>query len=69
LDTFKEGQALLETKAVNPWLVWQCQARVDLVTGAELPDDQKLDQDPDYTIRSWMAVLTYFFGDYQFLYE
>jgi hypothetical protein len=35
----------------------------------EHPEDSRLAADPDYVIRSWMAVLTFFFADYKFLYE
>jgi hypothetical protein len=41
----------------------------DFWTRAELPEEDKLRQDPNYVIRSWMAVTTYLLSDYAFLYE
>lgn len=69
LDTWKEGKQLLAAETVGNWLVWQCQARVNPETGEELPEEQRLNQDPNYTVRAWMAVVTYLLSDYEFLYE
>lgn len=34
-----------------------------------LESSQRISQDPDYTIRAWMAVVTYLISDYRFVYE
>jgi hypothetical protein len=68
-DTWKEGLAKVKTDALNKQIMWRCQARVDPVTGADLPDGSKLDRDENYAVRAWMAVLTYLFSDHGFLYE
>jgi hypothetical protein len=73
LDTYREGAKGLtdpdEATRYSEWLDWSCQVRNDYWTRTELPDEDKLEQDPNYVIRSWMAVVTYLMSDYQFLYE
>lgn len=44
-----------------------CQRTRELETGANLSNS--LNDDPDYVIRSWMAVAAYLMSDYRFLYE
>ena len=39
------------------------------IDGEELPEDQRVTQDELYTVRAWMAVVTYLLSDYRFLYE
>ncbi|MCA9689670.1 MAG: DUF1588 domain-containing protein [Myxococcales bacterium] len=68
-ETWKEGVGLLAGGQVNEWLDWQCQGRVDPNTQLDLPDGEKIEQDPFYTVRAWMAVMTYLLSDYKFLYE
>jgi hypothetical protein len=43
-----------------------CRATVDRVTGVATPEG--IVDDPDYTIRAWMAVVTYLLGDTEFLF-
>lgn len=50
-------------------LYWECQGRIDPLTGKDLPDAQKLTKDKDRTIRAWQAVITYLLLDYKFLYH
>lgn len=45
-----------------------CRASTDRITGIEL-GEAALTDDPDYTVRAWMAVVTYVLGDFGFLYE
>jgi hypothetical protein len=48
-----------------------CQRNNDLLTGASLNSggvDGRLRNDPNYTIRAWMAVVAYLLSDYRFLY-
>ena len=53
----------------KPDLIWQCQAQNDPTTGNPLPMGATIGQDPNYTLRSWMAVIGYLLQDYKFLYE
>ena len=46
-----------------------CRATNDYWTGKDLPEAQRITQDPDYTVRAWMGVLTYMLSDYKFLHE
>ena len=34
-----------------------------------IPAESQIIDDPDYTVRAWMAVTTYMLGDYRYLYE
>jgi hypothetical protein len=45
-----------------------CQATTDRITGEDL-GGAALTEDPDYTVRAWMAVVSYLLGDFAFLYE
>lgn len=69
LATLKEGREGLEAGILTPNLPGACRATTDWWTGLELPDGQEIINDDQYIIRSWMAVLTYMFSDYKFLYE
>jgi len=68
-DTVNEGQAAITAGTLTDSLVYNCRARKDPYTDADLPTDQKIEKDPDYTVRGWMAVITYLMSDYSFLYE
>ncbi len=69
-DTWREGYDALadETEGYDRNLPWQCRARTD-DAGEELPEDQRVESDELYTIRAWMAVVTYMLADYRFLYQ
>ncbi len=41
----------------------------DPITGEDLPEERRVRRDEDYTMRAWMAVVTYLLSDYDFLYE
>jgi hypothetical protein len=69
LETWNEGKQKLIDGELNDGLQGPCQATEEFYTGAPWPDDQQVTEDPGYSIRAWMAVLTYMLSDYQFLYE
>lgn len=46
-----------------------CRANNDFYTGDPLPEDRRIENDPNYTVRAWMAVITYMLSDYRFLHE
>ena len=54
---------------MTPSIAAACQAVVHPTTGDPLPEEQQVTEDPDYTVRAWMGVVTYLLGDYRFLYE
>ena len=68
-DTWKQGKANVAATTESAWLPWACQANTDPRTGAALADASKLQQDPSYTVRAWMAVVTYLLDDWRFLYD
>ncbi len=68
-ETLKEGQAKIASDTLTESINYRCRARKDPYTDADLPDEQKLEKDPDYTVRAWMAVITYLLSDHGFLYE
>jgi len=50
-------------------LYWGCQGRWDPASGLELPAEQRLSADPQFTVRAWEATVAYMLNDYAFLYE
>jgi hypothetical protein len=72
-DTWREGQEALgkgsKNGGVDVWLNWSCAAREDPDTGAKLDDKNKIEQDPNYVLRSWMAVVSYLLQDARFLHQ
>ena len=46
-----------------------CQHLREYWTGADLPEEARIVNDPGYTIRAWMAVISYLLMDYRFLYQ
>jgi hypothetical protein len=46
-----------------------CQVHEEYWTQTELPEGEHVDRDEKYTIRAWMAVMTYLLSDYAFVYE
>lgn len=69
VDTWKEGAAAVAAGKEPAQLPYDCQARVDPNTQVALPEAEQLVDDERYTVRAWMAVLTYLLSDYAFLYE
>jgi hypothetical protein len=66
VETLEEGRAKLATDEIGNRL--ECGATRD-DQGVELPEEQRVTEDPEYTVRAWMAVVTYLLADYRFLYE
>jgi hypothetical protein len=64
LETWRE----LDTAQTSDLPYW-CRGQWDASTGLELPADQQITDDPDHTIRAWMAVMSYLMMDYKFIYE
>jgi len=49
-------------------LDYSCSGRWNPVDGTDLPDAVQIGDDKNYTLRSWMAVMSYLMSDYKFLY-
>lgn len=46
-----------------------CAATNDFWTGEPYPEERQVIDDPNYTVRAWMAVMAYLLSDYRFLHE
>jgi len=64
LDTWHEL-----SQSGDTGLNWGCSGRWDPRDGTDLPDAVQIGDDKNFTLRSWMAVMTYLMSDYKFLYE
>lgn len=62
LDTWKELQAANTTN-----LQYACQGRIDPNTGVALPMGTTINDDKNFTIRAWGAVVTYLLSDWKFV--
>ncbi|MCA9707189.1 MAG: hypothetical protein KDK70_15155 [Myxococcales bacterium] len=65
-DVWQDGQAglMLEESPYPVALPGPCRADDE-----SIPTESQIIDDPDYTVRAWMAVVTYMLGDYRYLYE
>ncbi len=64
----QDGQAKLTAKTESTSLPSRCRRTKDLMTGEALSGGG-LVNDPNYTMRAWMAVVAYLMSDYRFVYE
>jgi hypothetical protein len=73
LETWRAGQAAMtipvEEGGEGMGLPGQCQATQDYWTGEPYPEEQQVTSDDNYSIRAWMAVMSYLLSDYRFLHE
>ena len=69
LSVWKDGKKGLASGEYEDFLPSQCRAVTDYWTDADLPDDVRIERDETYTIRAWMAVMSYLMMDYRFLHE
>ena len=69
LDVMEKGQNLIQNDLASPKLPFDCRATMNLTTGEELVGENRMVNDADYTLRAWMAVISYMLSDYHFLYE
>jgi len=64
LETWRELE-----KTGKADLNWNCAGRWSALDGKDLPEADQITSDPNYTVRSWMAVTAYLLNDYKFLYQ
>lgn len=67
VETWEEGSAKVVSEEVSGSL-GSCAATTDIY-GNDLSEEERLERDENYAVRSWMAVVTYLLADYNFLYE
>ncbi len=63
------GLSIIQNDSGHRNLPYECRVTRDPDTDESLPSDQRITSDPNYVIRSWMAVTRIIFNDYQYLYE
>lgn len=66
LETWRE---LSQPDVVGDDLPYWCRGQWDHSTGNELPEEVRIYEDPERTIRAWTAVMAYLLMDYKFIYE
>jgi hypothetical protein len=69
VSTWKVGRNELAFEEGDRYLPWECRYRRAPGAAEDLPEEQRLEMDETYAIRSWMAVTTYLLSDYRFLYD
>ncbi len=73
LDVWQNGNAALqvpqEEGGEGMGLPGACQATQDYWTGEPYSEEQAITSDENYSIRAWMAVMSYLLSDYRFLHE
>jgi len=73
LEVWKDGrdklELLPEEGGYSQQLPFECQAVNDFWSGQPLPAERQIVNDETYTVRAWMAVLSYMLADYRFLHE
>jgi hypothetical protein len=69
MEAYSLGRQGIADGSVSEDLVDPCRVNRDRNTNEQLPDSRRINRDPEYTIRAWMAAVSYLLGDYRFLYE
>ncbi|WP_052548018.1 DUF1588 domain-containing protein [Enhygromyxa salina] len=69
LEVWRDGKRGLALGEYPVALPNQCQATRDFWSDQPLADAERITNDSSYTIRAWMAVMTYMLSDYRFLHE
>jgi hypothetical protein len=69
LDVWKDGQSGITAGEYGTNIPGPCQATSDYWTGEPFDEARAIVNDPQYTIRAWMAVMSYMMQDWAFLHE
>ena len=69
LQSLSLGRAGIANETVDERLAEPCRLWADRNTNKQLPSSRQISRDEQYTMRSWMAVVSYLLSDYRFLYE
>jgi hypothetical protein len=69
LQTWREGINGVRNEQISQDLPGYCQATYDFDTNMDLPQSLRVTRDSSYTVRAWMAVVTYLLADWRFLYH
>jgi hypothetical protein len=68
-EVWRAGKTGLSDGSYEDRMPSDCWVRYDPYTNARLPADRDILDDPNYTMRAWMAVLSYLLADWRFLNE
>ena len=68
-DVWRTGRDGVIAGELPSALPSQCRHEREYWSGEALDDAEKLVEDPRYTVRAWMAVISYLLLDYRFLYQ
>ena len=69
MQAYSLGRQGLADGTVSEDLADPCRLNRDRNTNTQLPDGRRINRDSEYTIRAWMAAVSYLLADYGFLYE
>lgn len=69
LEAHDLGRQGIANETVSDELAGPCRANDDPNTGDSLSNGRRINRDEQYTVRAWMAALSYLLSDYRFLYE
>jgi len=69
MEAYGLGRQGLSDGSVSEELVDQCRLNRDRNTDELLPQERRINRDSEYTVRAWMAAVSYLLADYRYLYE
>jgi len=69
MEAYDLGRVGLAAGSVPEELADPCRLFNDRLTGESLPQQRHVNRDTEYTVRAWMAAVSYLLSDYRYLYE
>jgi hypothetical protein len=69
MEAYNLGSQGIADGSVSEDLAGPCRLYNDRMTGNSLPQERHVARDNDYTVRAWMAAVSYLLSDYRYLYE
>jgi hypothetical protein len=69
LEVWRDGKNNVAEGTYDANLNFRCRATQDWWTGQDFAPESQITNDQNYTVRAWMAVMSYLLSDYRFLYE
>ena len=70
MEAYNLGRQGLADGSVPEELAGQCRLYNDRITGdSTCRTDRRINRDTEYTVRAWMAAVSYLLSDYRYLYE
>lgn len=69
MEAYSLGREGLANGSVPEELADPCRLFNDRMTGDSLPQERHINRDTEYTVRAWMAAVSYLLSDYRYLYE